>query len=124
MNKSDPQTTTIIEKPRLPLNTGKVKISVSVSADMNISAYAARQKVGGFVCDRVSYLMGAGEPILVASDHLYWRVPVIFTLPGHGKIGEVGTIDVNIENGQLMVTPDLINRLQNHAETLAHHTTS
>jgi len=109
---------------KLPVKTGKVEITVHVSADMNISAFAARQKVSGFVCDRVSYLMGGGEPSLFVSDKVFWRVPVIFTLPGYGALGEVGYVDVDVENGQLMVTDTLIEAIQHRAEALALRTTS
>ena len=99
--------------------SGQVGLTIQVTADMNISAFAARQKVSGFVCDRVSYLMGGSEPVLVVLDDLFWRVPVIFTLPGQGPLGEVGYIDVNINNGQLMVTDQLILELQQRAEMFA-----
>jgi hypothetical protein len=103
----------------LSLKSGKIGVTVQVTADMNVSAFAARQKVNGFVCDRVSYLMGGGEPALVMSNDLFWRVPIIFTLPGRGTLGEVGYIDVNISNGQLMITDQLILELQQRAEMLA-----
>jgi hypothetical protein len=99
--------------------SGKIGVTIQVTADMNISAFAARQKVNGFVCDRVSYLMGGGEPVLVMADDLFWRVPIIFTLPGRGALGEVGYVDVNIANGQLMITDQLIAEMQQRAEMLA-----
>jgi hypothetical protein len=112
-----------LTSPPLAPKSGKIGVTIQVTADMNISAFAARQKVNGFVCDRVSYLMGGAEPVLVMSDDLFWRVPIIFTLPGRGALGEVGYIDVNIGNGQLMVTDQLILELQQRAEMLAASST-
>lgn len=113
------QVEAILLDPRIALNAGKVEINIRVSADMNVSAFAARQQVTGFVCDHISYLIGAGTPSLVVSDKLYWRVPVMFTLPGQGNLGEVGHIDVNVENGQLMITDQLIEEIKSRAEAVA-----
>jgi len=117
------QVEAILLDPQIALNAGKVEINIRVSADMNVSAFAARQQITGFVCDQISYLMGAGDPSLVISDKLYWRVPIIFTLPGQGNLGEVGHIDVNVENGQLMVTNQLIEGIKNRAEAVALRST-
>jgi len=98
--------------------TGKLQFDLRVSADVNFSATAARRRVGRFVADEISYLMRGGEPDMVIADRIYWRVPVLLTLPGHGSIGTVGDIDVNIETGQLRVTPELIAEIQQRATDL------
>jgi hypothetical protein len=41
---------------------------------------------------------------LVASERICWRAPVILSMPLIGDRGKVGTIDVDIETGQLMIT--------------------
>ena len=99
--------------------TGKLQIDIHVSAEMNFSATAARRRVSRFVADEISYLMRGGEPDLVVADRIYWHVPVILTLPGHGSVGSVGAIDVDVETGQLHVTPELIAEIQQHATGLA-----
>jgi hypothetical protein len=45
--------------------TGRLEVDIKVTADVNISAYAARQKVNGFVLSDISYMMHAGDPTLV-----------------------------------------------------------
>lgn len=99
--------------------TGKLQFDLHVSADVNFSATAARRRVGRFVADEISYLMRGGEPGMVIADHIYWRVPVILTFPGHGGVGSVGAIDVDIATGQLHVTPELIAEIQQRATELA-----
>ncbi len=98
-------------------HTGRLQINIHVSADMNFSAIAARRRVGRFVADEISYLMRGGDPTLVVADCIYWRVPVILTFPGQGSVGTVGDIDV--ETGQLHITPELITEIQQRATDLA-----
>ena len=104
--------------------TGRLEVDIRVSADVNVSAYAARQKVNAFALSEISYMMHAGEPALVLSEHICWRVPVILSLTSQGDVGEVGTIDVDVETGQMHVTPQLIAEMTARAEVLALGATS
>jgi len=99
--------------------TGRLEVDIRVSADVNVSAYAARQKVNTFVLSDISYMMHAGEPTLLLARRICWRVPVILSLTSRGDVGEVGTIDVDVETGQLHVTPQLIAEINTRAENLA-----
>jgi len=101
--------------------TGRLQIDIQVSADVNFSSTSARRRVGRFVADEISYLMRGGEPTLVVADHIYWRVPVLLTFPGYGSVGIVGDIDVDVETGQLHITPELIAEIQQRAAYLAAH---
>ena len=106
---------TVQQLPR----TGRLQFDLHVSADVNFSATVARRRVGRFVADEISYLMRGGEPSMVIADRIYWRVPVFLTFPGHGSVGSVGDIDVDVETGQLRVTPELIAEIQQRATNLA-----
>jgi hypothetical protein len=99
--------------------TGRLEIDIKVTADVNISAYAAKQKVNSFVLSHISYMMHAGEPLLVLDERICWRVPVILSLTSKGDRGEVGKIDVDVETGQMYVTPQLITEINAYAEGLA-----
>ena len=114
----------VVLDSKLPIKTGQVKITIQAQVDMNITPFAARQKVGGFLCDQVSHLMHGDEPQLFISDRVYWRVPIIFTLPAHGPLGQVGHMDVDVETGQIMVTSQAIAEMQHHAEALATRASS
>jgi hypothetical protein len=103
---------------------GRLEVDIKVSADINISAYAARQKVNSFVLSEISYMMHAGDPVLVLEERICWRVPVILSLTSRGDVGEVGTIDIDVETGQLHVTPQLIAEINARAEGLALSATS
>jgi hypothetical protein len=96
-----------------------LEVDIKVTADVNISACVARQKVNGFVLSDISYMMHADDPTLVLAKQICWRVPVILSLASRGDVGEVGAIDVNVETGQMHVTPQLIAEINACAEGLA-----
>jgi hypothetical protein len=104
--------------------TGQLQLTIQVSANVNYSAAAARRIVGRFVADEIGYLLRASEPTLVVSDRIRWRVPVTLAYPGHGVVGTAGTLDVDVETGQLNVTPAQIGAITQHATDLAAHYTT
>ena len=71
-----------------------------------------------------SRLQPENGPTLVLDEHIYWRVPVILSLTSRGDVGEVGAIEVDVETGQLHVTPQLIMEINSRAEGLALSATS
>lgn len=105
-------------------NTGELSINIQVSAPIKTTAFSARQKVTGFVADEISTNMHGAEPTLVVDDRICWRVPVVLSLPPEGDRGEVGAIDVDVETGQLQITPELIKEIEDRAEYLATHSSS
>ncbi|MBN1888286.1 MAG: hypothetical protein JW850_09860 [Thermoflexales bacterium] len=108
-----------VEVHTLTPRSGQLAINVRLSATVNVTMFSARQKVGGFVADQISTNMHGGEPRLVVGERICWRVPVILSMPPTGDRGEVGTIDVDIETGQLIVTQSLIEEIERRAEYLA-----
>jgi hypothetical protein len=83
------------------------------------TAVAARRRVSGYVASNVSVLMGGEDPTLVLADRIVWRVPVVLTMPGHGVLGRVGEIDVDVETGEILVTEDILTDIKDHARRLA-----
>ncbi len=101
---------------------GRLELEIKVTADVNVSAFSARQKVNSFVLSDISYMMHAGEPQLVIGDRICWRVPVILSSTSRGDMGEVGAISVDVETGQMNVSPQLIQEIGHRAEGLASST--
>lgn len=108
------------ELPRL----GKLEVDVKVTADVNVSAFSARQKVNAFVLSDISYMMHAGNPTLVLADRIRWRVPVVLSQTSRGDVGQVGHIDVDVETGQLLVTPDLVSEIETRATAIVERSSS
>jgi hypothetical protein len=102
--------------------TGRLAIDIKVTADVNVSAYAARKKVDALILSNVSYMMHAREAPFIIGDRICWRVLVILSLAKRGDVGEVGVIDVDVETGQLYITPHLITEMYDRAECFARRT--
>lgn len=86
---------------------------------VHVTAATARRKVNRFVLDEISYLMGGEQPTLVETDRFVWRVPVVLTYPDQGVVGQAGSIDVDAESGELLLTPEIIEEIQRNARVLA-----
>lgn len=116
------QLTSIILADRPVPQSGRLDMKVSISATVSLSAEEARRKVNRFVHREISYLMRGDPPSLVVADRVYWRVPVILTFPSYGPLGTVGSIDVDVETGELNVSADRIVEIQHRAQDLAART--
>jgi hypothetical protein len=95
--------------------SGQVELTIHVSAPINYSAVAAQRIVGRFVANEIAYLLRAGEPSLVVSEQISWRVPVVLALPHKGEVGQVGSIDVSVETGAFNISPEQIQEIKNNA---------
>jgi hypothetical protein len=99
--------------------TGDIRLTLEISARQNFSAKSAQKIARRFVADEISYLLRAGDPNLVVGRRLFWRVPIELALPDRGVIGTAGTLDVDVETGQIFATPEAIAEIARHAEQLA-----
>jgi hypothetical protein len=109
-----------LSRPR----SGKLDVDVRLSCEVNYTAVAAKRCVSGYVASNVSVLMGGEDPTLVLADRIVWRVPVVLTMPGHGVLGRVGEIDVDVETGEILVTEAILTSIKDHAKRLITGTTS
>lgn len=98
--------------------TGHLQIDIHLSAEVNVTATIARRKVNAFLATHVGNLLLADEPLLTLGQRIMWRVPVDLTAPPTGRLGRVGEIDVDVENGDLMVNEAQISRIRDHAHRL------
>lgn len=102
-----------------------ITLTIQITARFNYSAVAARRLVNRFVADEISYLLRTEQPVLVASERIVWRVPVTLAFPDAGTVGQVGAVDVDVENGSLLLTPSQIESINNRAlELAARHAAS
>jgi hypothetical protein len=95
--------------------SGQVALTIHVSAPINFSAAAAQRIVSRFVANEIAYLLRAGEPSLVVSEQIAWRVPVVLALPHKGEVGQVGSIDVSVETGAFHISPKQIQEIMENA---------
>jgi hypothetical protein len=110
----------ITHLPNLPLPTESVlDISIRVTQPLNITAFSARQRVTQHVILELSSQLGGDTPELTVGERIYWSVPVVFTLPGKGILGRVGTLRVDATTGELLTDPQTEREMMDHAERLA-----
>lgn len=95
-----------------------------VPPQARLTAAAAQRCVNRYLLDEVSYLMGTERPSIENGSRLIWRVPVVLANPGDGPLGQVGTVDVDAETGDLLVDEHTAETLRQHGRTLAAGSTS
>lgn len=98
---------------------GKVELNVQRSFEIKVTAEEARRQVNRWLHDHVTMLIGAELPALVIGEQVVWRVPAVFRVPDLGRVGVVGTIDVEVNSGVMTIPTDLDLELEGKAEELA-----
>ena len=83
----------------------------SLNVSVTVTAAAARRKVNAYLASNLGNLLLSGEPALTITDRIVWRVPVDVTDPIDGRIGHIGNVDVDAENGELLITADQLDQL-------------
>lgn len=96
-----------------------VYLQVHLVATLNTAAEQARRIVNREVVVLLGTGLAARDPELsIAGERVSWRVPIVLSLPGLGDIGQVGTVDVDAQTGQTMLTEAAQARIVEHARRL------
>ena len=99
--------------------TMQVDVTIHVSAKPNVTQVTARRKVNVFVLNEIGTGLGGDTPTLVIySDRVCWRVPVILALPPKGRLGQVGHIDVDVQTGEILADDQSMQDIADRAERL------
>lgn len=101
-----------------------VQIQFTMSARVNVTAQSAQRQVTKLLLDQVGNLLYGEKPNLVVGEKLLWRIPVWLSLPTTGPLGQVGTIDVDAETGEIHFSPQLLTDLTERGNALAQRATS
>ena len=102
----------------LPRNS-KIKFSLEISSDYQISPSVAKKKANYFLLMNVGNLLSSGEPELVLKENIYWEIPIIYSLPSKGKIDQVGKLAVDVQNGSIeLIYPKNLKELENKVDSL------
>jgi hypothetical protein len=102
--------------------SGRVEVNINVSADVHVTATMARRRLSRLVISEIGNLLYGGEPSLVISERICWRVPVLLAYPGTGPVGQVGALDIDVETGEILVTPEQLTEIADYAHYLAQRT--
>ncbi len=112
-----------MDKITLPAEA-EIKVELSVTSTINFTAHVARRRVTKLMLDRVGNLLYGEEPSLVVKDRILWRVPIWLSLPTTGPLGQVGALDVDVQTGQILFTPELLEEIADRGDALAERATS
>ncbi len=111
---------TILLDPYTIPEKGKIQLNVKRSFEIKVTAEEARRQVSRWLLNEVSYMIGADSPTLVVGEQVVWRVPAIFSAPGAGRVGVVGTVDVDVSTGAMDNTLERKSAIEGQAEALAN----
>jgi len=99
--------------------TAPIHLRFHVVATLNVTAGDARRQVNRqVVVDLGTGLIAQDPELVIDSDTIIWRVPIILSLPKLGYLGQVGTIDVNAETGDILITDTDRESIIQHARRL------
>jgi hypothetical protein len=106
----------VLPTMELPV-ASRVSVKIEVSADINVTAYVARQKANRFLILQVGDQLMAGDPMLAVGPGLRWRIPVRYAPSMRGPLGIVGHLMVDATTGEVAVadgqtTEDLMTRAE------------
>ena len=109
-----------VKVPGVTLPAGAtLDIRIEMTAQANITAFVARQKVTQFVVTQVSSQLRGEAPDLHVGERLSWSVPVVLTMPARGVVGKVGEILVDAATGEVLADSEDVRRIAEDAEHLA-----
>ncbi|MFO7631724.1 MAG: hypothetical protein R6W76_04240 [Caldilinea sp.] len=110
-----------LELSRLP-RSAQLEVNIHLSAPLRVTATEARKRVSKLVISEIGNLLYGGEPTLSIGDHICWCVPVLLAYPDSGVIGQVGSLDVDVETGAVLTTDEQLSTLADYATYLAERT--
>lgn len=107
-----------------PPELGRFDVALRFSAEICITPEKARRLVSKYVSHHIADLLHGEPPHLVWRDQgAFWRVPIALSSPKKGRIGSVGTIDVDVQSGKTIIPTGLKEQIEKKAENLAHSAT-
>lgn len=83
---------------------GGMRITFDQWVDVQISAEQACETVGEWLFEEITMMMCAEPPTFIIGERSVWRVPVIFYATHVGRVGQVGTVDVDTITGDIVCT--------------------
>jgi hypothetical protein len=99
--------------------SGRVDVDIHVSADIQVSASTAQRRVSRLVIGEIGNLLYGGEPTLIVGERLRWHVPIMLAYPDTGPLGSVGDLDVDVETGEVLATPEHLAEIKAYAQLIA-----
>lgn len=106
-----------------PPESGEFSLNIQRTFNIQVTQDEAQGAVMRYITLHLSSQLSSHAPVLFVADRAYWRVPVHLTFPSQGNVGEVGAIDVDVENGELLLTDEIIEGIETCADYLTQRLT-
>lgn len=109
------------KQPDFKLSEDELQVDLHLSLTLGITAKQAKRKLSRFLMDEVSLFIGPEEPMLVVagSSTAFWRFPLQLSMAKCGRLGQVGSIDVDAQSGELLLTNEQLMEIKLNARLLA-----
>lgn len=105
---------------QIKLSEDNLQLEIQLSLTLGVTAKQAKRRLSRFLLDEVSLFVGPEEPILVVDGTtVFWRFPLQLTMAKCGRLGPVGSIDVDAESGELQITDEQLMEIKRNARLLA-----
>jgi hypothetical protein len=108
----------VIEELNLP-ESGAVELKVNRSFEIKVTAEEARRKVNQWLSWEVSMLIVADPPTLHIGEAVVWRVPAWIGFPRVGRAGDVGSVDVDVQTGEMYDLEQAKTQIESCASVIA-----
>jgi hypothetical protein len=102
----------------------EVKIEFTLTAKINFTATACQRRVSKLLLDQVGLFYGERPNLVFNEERILWRVPVWLSLPTTGPLGQVGALDVDVQSGEILYTPEILDEIKERGHALAERATS
>jgi hypothetical protein len=89
-----------------------------VTPELPITAFRAQQLVNVLMTMEVSSQMLSQAPELILGERPCWSVPVWFTLPGIGLVGQAGNVLVDARTGEVLADSETLREIAENARHL------
>ncbi len=111
--------TVVLDQLTVP-ESGEFKLNIQRSVHIRITAEEARRSVQFWLTTEVSNLIGADSPTLIVGHNRdVWRVPAWIGFPHQGRVGTVGSVDVDVETGEMVHPAQRRQEIEERAGALA-----
>ena len=109
---------------QIKLSEDDLQLEIQLSLTLGITAKQAKRRLSRFLLDEVSLFIGPEEPILVVDGTTaFWRFPLQLTMAKCGRLGQVGSVDVDAQSGELRITDEQLMEIKRNARLLARSAT-
>lgn len=106
------------------IESQRVSIVIEIEANVLISAKDAQCNANAWLLDHVGHLAMADHPILLLGTRSAWRVPVLLSSPRHPPQGPIGTVEIDVETGEVLASPETAEKLIRDGRALSRSVSS